>query len=64
MERDFLGLGSKEPLAVVKEEVNNDGCTEPGLFLSYSSSFWVSSTFSYSFICSSLQILFFFFFFF
>ncbi|KAE8076342.1 hypothetical protein FH972_015000 [Carpinus fangiana] len=31
MERDFLGLGSKEPLAVVKEEVNNDGCTEPGV---------------------------------
>ena len=63
MERDFLGLGSKEPLAAVKEEVNNDGCTEPGLFLSYSSSFWwVSSTFSYSFICS-FQILCFFFFF-
>lgn len=31
MERDFLGLGSKEPLAVVKEEVNNDGCTDPGV---------------------------------
>ncbi|XP_062171387.1 protein TIFY 6B-like isoform X2 [Alnus glutinosa] len=30
MERDFLGLGSKEPLAVVKEEVNNDGYTDPG----------------------------------
>lgn len=57
MERDFLGLGSKEPLAVVKEEVNNDGCTDPGLFLSYSYYFWASSTFRYLFICSLLQIL-------
>ncbi|KAK3221935.1 hypothetical protein Dsin_008960 [Dipteronia sinensis] len=30
MERDFLGLSSKEPLAVVKEEVNTDGCKEIG----------------------------------
>ncbi|KAL5827897.1 hypothetical protein ACOSQ3_019748 [Xanthoceras sorbifolium] len=30
MERDFLGLSSKEPLAVVKEEVNTDGCQEIG----------------------------------
>ncbi|KAJ6989506.1 protein TIFY 6B-like isoform X1 [Populus alba x Populus x berolinensis] len=30
MERDFLGLSSKEPLAVVKEEVNADGCKESG----------------------------------
>lgn len=30
MERDFLGLSSKEPLAVVKEEVNADGCKETG----------------------------------
>jgi hypothetical protein len=60
MERDFLGLGSKEPLAVVKEEVNNDGYTDPGLFLSYSYSFWTSSTFRYLFICSLLQILTFF----
>ncbi|XP_011023960.1 PREDICTED: protein TIFY 6B-like isoform X4 [Populus euphratica] len=31
MERDFLGLSSKEPLTVVKEEVNADGCKESGL---------------------------------
>ncbi|KAG5240506.1 hypothetical protein OIU76_013884 [Salix suchowensis] len=30
MERDFLGLSSKEPLAAVKEEVNADGCKETG----------------------------------
>ncbi|XP_061986908.1 protein TIFY 6B-like isoform X3 [Populus nigra] len=30
MERDFLGLSSREPLAVVKEEVNADGCKESG----------------------------------
>ncbi|KAJ4710042.1 TIFY 6B-like protein [Melia azedarach] len=30
MERDFLGLSSKEPVIVVKEEVNNDGCKEIG----------------------------------
>ncbi|KAK0573058.1 hypothetical protein LWI29_002404 [Acer saccharum] len=30
MERDFLGLSSKEPLTVVKEEVNTDGCKEIG----------------------------------
>ncbi|KAJ6429902.1 hypothetical protein OIU84_021337 [Salix udensis] len=30
MERDFLGLSSKEPLAVVKEEVNADGYKETG----------------------------------
>ncbi|XP_028767137.1 protein TIFY 6B [Neltuma alba] len=30
MERDFLGLSSKEPLATVKEEINNDGCREAG----------------------------------
>jgi jasmonate ZIM domain-containing protein len=32
MERDFLGLSSREPLAVVKEEVNADGCKESGIF--------------------------------
>ncbi|KAJ9153059.1 hypothetical protein P3X46_026548 [Hevea brasiliensis] len=30
MERDFMGLNSKEPLAVVKEEVNCDGYKEIG----------------------------------
>ncbi|XP_075658189.1 protein TIFY 6B-like isoform X2 [Castanea sativa] len=30
MERDFMGLSSKEPLAVVKEEINNDGCQDSG----------------------------------
>ncbi|KAJ0037925.1 hypothetical protein Pint_22368 [Pistacia integerrima] len=30
MERDFMGLNSKEPLAMVKEEVNNDGLREIG----------------------------------
>ncbi|XP_031271729.1 protein TIFY 6B-like isoform X3 [Pistacia vera] len=30
MERDFMGLNSKEPLAMVKEEVNNDGIREIG----------------------------------
>nr|XP_023911681.1 protein TIFY 6B-like isoform X3 [Quercus suber]POF11275.1 protein tify 6b [Quercus suber] len=30
MERDFLGLSSKEPLAVVKEEINNDACQDSG----------------------------------
>ncbi|XVF85422.1 hypothetical protein PTKIN_Ptkin17bG0116900 [Pterospermum kingtungense] len=30
MERDFLGLNSKEPLVVVKEEVNTDGYKEIG----------------------------------
>ncbi|XP_012072286.1 protein TIFY 6B isoform X2 [Jatropha curcas] len=30
MERDFLGLNSKEPLAVVKEEVNSDAYKEIG----------------------------------
>ncbi|KAF5442773.1 hypothetical protein F2P56_035395 [Juglans regia] len=31
MERDFLGLSSKESLAVVKEEIHNDRCKDPGL---------------------------------
>ncbi|KAG2701510.1 hypothetical protein I3760_06G048600 [Carya illinoinensis] len=31
MERDFLGLSSKESLAVVKEEIHNDGCKDPGV---------------------------------
>jgi jasmonate ZIM domain-containing protein len=31
MERDFLGLSSKETLAVVKEEINNDGFKDPGV---------------------------------
>ncbi|XP_065856361.1 protein TIFY 6B-like [Euphorbia lathyris] len=31
MERDFLGLSSKEPLAVVKEEVNSEGFQEIGV---------------------------------
>ncbi|XP_041011921.1 protein TIFY 6B-like isoform X4 [Juglans microcarpa x Juglans regia] len=31
MERDFLGLSSKEPLAVVKEEIISDGCKDPGV---------------------------------
>ncbi|KAH9794596.1 protein TIFY 6B [Citrus sinensis] len=30
MERDFMGLSSKEPVIVVKEEVNNDVCKEIG----------------------------------
>ncbi|KAK8583012.1 hypothetical protein V6N13_069777 [Hibiscus sabdariffa] len=30
MERDFLGLNSKEPLAMIKEEVNTDGYKEIG----------------------------------
>lgn len=30
MEMDFLGLNSKEPLAMVKEEINNDGCKDSG----------------------------------
>ncbi|XP_024030701.1 protein TIFY 6B [Morus notabilis] len=30
MERDFMGLSSKEPLAVVKEEINNDGFKDSG----------------------------------
>ncbi|XP_040871675.1 protein TIFY 6B isoform X12 [Glycine max] len=30
MERDFMGLNLKEPLAVVKEEMNNDGCKNSG----------------------------------
>ncbi|XP_050132605.1 protein TIFY 6A-like isoform X3 [Malus sylvestris] len=30
MERDFLGLNSKEPVVVVKEETNNDGGKDPG----------------------------------
>lgn len=37
MERDFLGLSLKESLAVVKEEINNDGCKDSGMFLSYNS---------------------------
>ncbi|KAG2708341.1 hypothetical protein I3760_05G187600 [Carya illinoinensis] len=31
MERDFLGLNSKEPLAVVKEEIISDGCKDTGV---------------------------------
>ncbi|MCF8706253.1 protein TIFY [Corynebacterium sp. MC-25] len=31
MERDFLGLSLKESLAVVKEEINNDGCKDSGV---------------------------------
>ncbi|KAF7808633.1 Protein TIFY 6B [Senna tora] len=30
MERDFMGLSSKESLSVVKEEINNDGCKDSG----------------------------------
>ncbi|XP_022975236.1 protein TIFY 6B-like isoform X5 [Cucurbita maxima] len=30
MERDFLGLSSKEPLAMVKEEIDNDGVQDSG----------------------------------
>ncbi|XP_027340468.1 protein TIFY 6B-like isoform X2 [Abrus precatorius] len=30
MERDFMGLSSKEPLAVVKDETNDDGCKDSG----------------------------------
>ncbi|KAJ7942904.1 Protein TIFY 6B [Quillaja saponaria] len=30
MERDFMGLSNKEPLAVVKEEINTDGCKDSG----------------------------------
>lgn len=33
MERDFMGLCLKEPLAVVKEEINNDGFKDSGVFL-------------------------------
>lgn len=32
MERDFLGLSSKEPLTVVKEEIDNDGAQDSGNF--------------------------------
>ncbi|KAJ1437889.1 Tify domain [Sesbania bispinosa] len=32
MERDFMGLSSKEPVSVVKEEVNDDGCKDSGMF--------------------------------
>jgi hypothetical protein len=39
MERDFLGLSSKETLAVVKEEINNDGFKDPGIFFLYDFSF-------------------------
>nr|QIZ03057.1 JASMONATE ZIM-domain protein 4-3 [Fragaria x ananassa] len=31
MERDFMGLGSKEPMAVLKEENHDDGCRDSGL---------------------------------
>ena len=34
MERDFLGLSSKEPLAMVKEEIDNDGVQDSGKFSS------------------------------
>ncbi|CAL2232585.1 unnamed protein product [Prunus armeniaca] len=30
MERDFLGLNSKESVLVVKEEISNDGCKDSG----------------------------------
>ncbi|MBA0706267.1 hypothetical protein Golax_018389 [Gossypium laxum] len=33
MERDFLGLNSNEPLAVVKDDVNTDKYREIGLIL-------------------------------
>ncbi|MBA0607404.1 hypothetical protein Godav_019711 [Gossypium davidsonii] len=33
MERDFLGLNSNEPLAVVKDDVNTDKYEEIGLIL-------------------------------
>ncbi|CAJ1936819.1 unnamed protein product [Sphenostylis stenocarpa] len=31
MERDFMGLNSKEPLAVVKKEINDDGYEDSGI---------------------------------
>ena len=36
MEMDFLGLSSKEPLAVVKQEIDNDGAQDSGIFSSNS----------------------------
>ena len=37
MERDFMGLNSRESLVAVKEETNNDGCrdTDTGIFPSH-----------------------------
>ncbi|KAJ7954301.1 Protein TIFY 6B [Quillaja saponaria] len=32
MERDFMGLSLKESLAVVKEEIHNDGCKDSDVF--------------------------------
>jgi jasmonate ZIM domain-containing protein len=32
MERDFLGVSSKKPSAVVKEEISSDGCKDIGIF--------------------------------
>lgn len=51
MERDFLGLSSKEPLAVVKEEIN-DGCKDPGMLLFYT----VHILFGISSICHELCV--------
>lgn len=39
MERDFMGLNSKESSAVVKEEVNSDGYKEIGIRFLLSLSF-------------------------
>ncbi|WCJ33603.1 Protein TIFY 6B [Euphorbia peplus] len=40
MERDFLGLSSKQPLTVVKEEVNSDGFQEIGFSKGGSGMHW------------------------
>lgn len=49
MERDFMGLNSKESSAVVKEEVNSDGYKEIGIRFLLSLSFlflpWIFSNF-------------------
>lgn len=35
MERDFLGLTSREPLSVVKEEIGRDACGDSGSSLAF-----------------------------
>lgn len=51
MERDFLGLSSKEPLAVVKEEIHIDGCKDLGMFLLYAYFNWILNSFHYFCMC-------------
>lgn len=38
MERDFMGLSSKESVLVVKEEINDDGCRDSSSGVSFSHS--------------------------